>query len=378
MLKLAKTWPRRVLVGALGFVFLVSFGGYFVLSTAPFGASATGERLARIESHPRFRDGAFVNVQPQAATGFADIVTYLKRQFFYDEVRVPPTPIPVVDVTAEQTQLRTDDALRAFWSGHASVYVEIDGARILTDPVFSEYAAPFDIGPKRFHPPPIALDELPRIDAVVISHDHYDHLDHRTVTVLADQGTQFFVPLGVGAHLERWGVPPTQIHDLDWWEEGKLGNLRIIATPTRHYSGRGLSDYKAKLWSSWSIVGPSHRIYYSGDTGYAEHFKEIGKKLGPFDLTLIKIGAYGPGQSWIDVHMEPEPAMQAHLDVKGGTLLPVHWGTFNLGYHDWDEPIRRAITEARRLGINLVTPRIGEWIEVPAARPTQAWWEAKR
>ena len=368
---------RRILIGLLALGLLVSLSGYLVLSSAPFGAAATGERLARIENHPRFRDGAFTNVEPQAPTELADLVTYLRRQFFYDEVRVPPTLIPVVEVTAEQTQLREEDALRAFWIGHSSVYIELDGVSILTDPVFSQYASPFDIGPKRFHPPPIALDELPRIDAVVISHDHYDHLDHRTVTALAEQGTEFFVPLGVGAHLERWGIAPAQIHDLDWWEEGKVGDVRIISTPTRHYSGRGLSDYKAKSWSSWSIVGPSHRMYYSGDTGYTRHFEEIGEKLGPFDLTLIKIGAYGPGQAWKDIHMEPEPAMQAHLDVKGKTLLPVHWGTFNLANHDWDEPIRRAVIEAQRLRIDIVTPRIGEWIEVPATQPTEAWWEAK-
>ena len=174
------------------------------------------------------------------------------------------------------------------------------------------------------------------------------------------------------------GSSATQIPDLDWWEEGELGNLRIIATPTRHYSGRGLSDYKAKLWSSWSIVGPSHRIYYSGDTGYAAHFKEIGKKLGPFDLTLIKIGAYGPGQSWIDVHMEPEPAMQAHLDVKGGTLLPVHWGTFNSRIPRLGRTHPTSNYRSTTAWHQPRHARIGEWIEVPAARPTQAWWEAKR
>ncbi|MGB5813361.1 MAG: MBL fold metallo-hydrolase [Polyangiales bacterium] len=368
---------RKVLTGVLGVGVLVLFGGYLVLSSEPFGAPATGERLARIESHPRFVDGAFVNDEPQSTGGLSDIVAYLQNQFFYDEIRVPPNPIPVVAVTAEQTELQTDDSLRAFWIGHASVYLEVDGVRILTDPVFSEYASPFDIGPRRFHPPPIALDDLPKIDAVVISHDHYDHLDRDTVMELSNRGTEFFVPLGVGAHLERWGVAPAQIHDLDWWEEGKLGDLRIISTPTRHYSGRGLGDYKKKLWSSWSIVGPSHRVYYSGDTGYSQHFKEIGEKLGPFDLTLIKVGAYGPGQSWADVHMAPEPAMQAHLDVQGQTLLPVHWGTFNLAFHDWDEPIRRAVAEARRLDIDLLTPRIGEWIEVPTTQPTHAWWETQ-
>jgi L-ascorbate metabolism protein UlaG (beta-lactamase superfamily) len=268
--------------------------------------------------------------------------------------------------------------LRAFWIGHASVYVEIDGLRLLLDPVFAERVSPIAIGPKRFHAPPIALADLPKIDAVLISHDHYDHLDMETVQRLATAGTRFFVPLGIGAHLERWGVPAAQIEEMEWWQRKTLGSVEFVCTPTRHYSGRGLGDRSATLWSSWSVLGPRHRFFYSGDTGYGTHFQDIGARLGPFDLAFVKIGAYGPGPSWIDIHMPPEQSVQAHQDVRARRMFPVHWSTFNLAYHDWDEPIRRTVAEARRAGVELVTPRLGEWVDADHEFASTPWWEAVR
>jgi L-ascorbate metabolism protein UlaG (beta-lactamase superfamily) len=268
--------------------------------------------------------------------------------------------------------------LRAFWIGHASTYVEIDGLRLLLDPVFGERVSPLPVGPGRFHAPPIALADLPRIDAVLISHDHYDHLDMDTVRHLAQRGSRFLVPLGIGAHLERWGVPPAQIEELEWWQERSLGNVRIVCTPTRHYSGRGLGNRSTTLWSSWSVIGPQHRFFYSGDTGYGKLFQEIGTRFGPFDMAFVKIGAYGPGAAWTDIHMTPEQAVQVNRDVRARRMFPVHWSTFNLAYHDWDEPIRRTVAEAARVGVDLVTPRVGEVVD--ADRPFQStrWWEAVR
>ena len=268
--------------------------------------------------------------------------------------------------------------MRAFWIGHASTYVELDGLRVLLDPVFAERVSPLPVGPRRFHPPPIALADLPMIDAVLISHDHYDHLDMDTVRHLAARGSRFFVPLGVGAHLERWGVPPAQIEELAWWEERTLGGVRFVCTPTRHYSGRGLRDHSATLWSSWSAIGPQHRFFYSGDTGYSTLFQEIGSRLGPFDMAFIKIGAYGPGAAWVDIHMPPEQSVHVLRDVRAKRMFPVHWSTFNLAYHDWDEPIRRAVAEARRTGVELVTPRLGEWVDADLAFASTPWWEAVR
>jgi L-ascorbate metabolism protein UlaG (beta-lactamase superfamily) len=197
-----------------------------------------------------------------------------------------------------------------------------------------------------------------------------------TTRHLATKGTQFFVPLGVGAHLEAWGVPNAQINEMDWWESITVGAVTINSTPNRHYSGRGLTDYKATLWSSWSLIGPRHRVFYSGDTGYSKLFKEIGRRMGPFDLSIIKVGAYGPGASWVDIHMSPEDAVRVHLEIKGKQMLPVHWGTFNMGIHAWDEPIRRTVLAAKAQGVDLLTPRIGELVTVGEPIVSTRWWEA--
>ncbi|HKU38803.1 MAG TPA: MBL fold metallo-hydrolase, partial [Polyangiales bacterium] len=246
-------------------------------------------------------------------------------------------------------------------------------ARVLVDPVFSARCSPLSfMGPERFFPAPVALAELPAIDAVLISHDHYDHLDMPSVQALAERGAAFVVPLGIGAHLERWGVPAEQIADLDWWEHKTLGRLQLTATPARHYSGRRLLDSDATLWASWVIAGERHRVYFSGDTGYGPQFREIGQRFGPFDLTLIKVGASDP--TWQQIHMSPEDAVRAHRDVGGRLLLPVHWGTFNLANHAWNEPAERTVAAAQAAGIAYALPRPGEWVEPGVAEPRAAWW----
>ncbi len=374
--------PRRFARTLLALALLagvLAAAGCGVLSQPQFGAAMSGARLERAKANPQYRDGRFVNLQPETPTPFGAMLGYLVRQFSGDEVRVPPSPLPVLAV--DRTVLDAAppaSGLRAFWIGHASVYVEIDGLRLLLDPVFAERVSPIPIGPKRFHPPPIALADLPKIDAVLVSHDHYDHLDMATVQHLAARGTRFFVPLGIGAHLERWGVPPAQIEEMEWWQRKALGGVEFVCTPTRHYSGRGLGDRSATLWSSWSVLGPQHRFVYSGDTGYGTHFEEIGSRLGPFDVAFVKIGAYGPGASWLDIHMSPEQAVQAHRDLRARRMFPVHWSTFNLAYHDWDEPIRRTLAEARRTGVELVTPRLGEWVDADREFASTPWWEAVR
>jgi L-ascorbate metabolism protein UlaG (beta-lactamase superfamily) len=368
----------RAAIFLAGLALLIAAAAWMVLSQPQFGAPMAGARLQRAMANPQYRDGRFVNLEPEAPST-TSLLDYTVRQLSGDEVREPPAPLPVLAI--DKTALAAPPSasgLRAFWIGHASAYVEIDGLRVLLDPVFAERVSPLPVGPRRFHAPPIALADLPKIDAVLISHDHYDHLDMDTIRHLAGRGSKFFVPLGIGAHLERWGVAAAQIEELEWWQQRTLGNVQIVCAPTRHYSGRGLNNRSTTLWSSWSVAGAKHRFFYSGDTGYSKHFKDIGARLGPFDMAFIKIGAYGPGQAWTDIHMTPEQAVQVNADVRAKRMFPVHWSSFNLAYHDWDEPIRRALAEAKRTGVDLVTPRLGEWVDADREFHSMRWWEAVR
>ena len=374
-----RRWLRRLAIGVAAIALLALAGlgaATWVLTLPPFGADPSGERLARASANPLYRDGAFANPPPPEPERTAgDALTMLRNQFGGDEVRVPPSPVPLVAVDAKALRAApSSPGLRAIWLGHASVYVELDGVRLLVDPVFSEYAAPFELGPRRFHRPPIALADLPPIDAVLITHDHYDHLDMQAAQALARRGAAFHVPLGIGAHLERWGVPATQIREHEWWQEQALRGVRIVSTPTRHYSGRGLKRNRT-LWTSWSVIGARHRFYVSGDSGYADHFRAIGEKLGPFDLTFVKVGAYGPGAGWADIHMSAEDAVKAHRDLRGRSMVPVHWATFNLAFHAWDEPIRRTLKAAAEHRVEVLTPRIGEMLDADRPFASTAWWE---
>jgi L-ascorbate metabolism protein UlaG (beta-lactamase superfamily) len=285
--------------------------------------------------------------------------------------------LPIVKPTRADFAQRPASGLRATWLGHSTVLVEIDGARILFDPVWARRASPSSlIGPERFHEPPLALEDLPPLDAIIASHDHYDHLDRGVVRELARSAAQsrarFVVPLGVGAHLEKWGVAPERITELDWSESVTVGPLKLTATPARHFSGRGLSDRNHTLWASWSVAGPAHRVFHSGDTGPFAGVADIGATHGPFDLTFIKIGAYG--ETWPDIHLTPEQAVDAHAKLRGRALLPIHWGTFNLAFHAWDEPAERVVVAATAAGAQVIMPSPGESVEPTRARPVDPWW----
>jgi len=344
---------------------------------ASFGGDVSGDRVVRAGSSKMYHDGRFENIPPVPMIAAGGYIPMLRRTLFGNDTRIPPGPIPLMRLNRVDFTSPPAPGLRAIWFGHASVLVEIDGLRIFTDPVFSGKVSPFqDIGPVRFFNPPMALVDLPPIDAVVISHDHYDHLDMKTIKFLASRGTVFFVPLGIGAHLEKWGVRPQKIVELDWWQSGHIGSVEFVCTPAVHYSGRGPLSRNSTLWSSWVVVGPHHRFFHSGDSGFSGHFQEIGNRFGPLDLTLIKIGAYD--WTWEGIHMNPEKAVAAHQALRGRRMLPIHWGTFNLAIHAWDEPIRRAQDEAIKEKVDLVTPVPGQIMDADKPFISKMWWEDVR
>ena len=378
MASLPKSRLWRVLLALSG---LIAIAVVVLLASTDWldtlGAAPTGERLARIQRSPHYRDGGFQNPEATSLAVSGSTWETMKRWVAGHEQRVPPGPMPIVQLTRKDFEQGPASGLRATWLGHSTVLVEIDGARVLFDPVWARRASPSTlIGPKRFHAPPLALEELPPLDAIVASHDHYDHLDRGVVQAIAQSAAQsrarFIVPLGVGAHLEKWGVPPDRITELDWAESTTVASLKLTATPARHFSGRGLGDRNHTLWASWSVAGPTHRVFHSGDTGPFPGFADIGAQHGPFDLTLIKIGAYG--ETWPDIHLTPEQAVDVHGKLRGDVLLPIHWGTFNMAFHAWDEPAERVVAAAVAGHAKLVMPRPGESIEPAAIRAVQPWW----
>ncbi|MET8163901.1 MBL fold metallo-hydrolase [Streptomyces sp. NPDC005329] len=354
--------------------------GLRALQPAAFGADPSGERLARIRRSPHFKDGVFQNPGGLASTRPSGSMLEFAKVFFDRDQRprrAPVGTVPVHPTTLADLAKPPATGLRLTWMGHSSVLAEIDGQRVLFDPVWGERCSPFSFaGPKRLHPVPLPLAALGPVDVVVISHDHYDHLDLPTIKALADTDTLFAVPLGVGSHLEHWGVSADRVRELDWHEATKVGGLTLTATPARHFCGRGLRNTQHTLWASWVVAGDEHRIYHSGDTGYFEGFKDIGAEHGPFDATMIQIGAYS--DFWPDIHMTPEEGMRAHLDLQGGpggVMLPIHWGTFNLATHAWTDPGEGTLAAARAVGARAALPRPGEPFEPGAETvPGEPWW----
>ncbi len=281
--------------------------------------------------------------------------------------------MPVQTRTAPDYAAPPASGLRVTWLGHSTTLVEIGGQRLLTDPMFSERASPFGFaGPIRFFAPPLAIGDLPTIDAVVISHDHYDHLDMASVRALAARGTRFIVGRGVGARLRGWGVPDALVTELDWWQATTVGTLQVTATPSRHFSGRWVHDQNGTLWAGWAIVSPQHRVYYSGDTALLDDMIDIGTRLGPFDLAMIEVGEYDA--LWSDVHLGPEQAVRASRLVEARAMLPVHWATFDLALHGWTEPIERTLVAAASERVQLATPMPGGMFEPTVALPHTRWW----
>ncbi|MEK8031002.1 MBL fold metallo-hydrolase [Ideonella sp. DXS29W] len=340
-------------------------------------------RLERMRASPLWhegeRGGGFRNIHP-VLPGLRDPAAArpsLSDFLCGGDRRAPAHPLPSLNPLSTWQQ-PADTGLRATWLGHSTVLVEIDGYKVLTDPVWGPRASPLRFaGPKRFQPMPIRLKQLPLPDVVVISHDHYDHLDYPTVVALA-RHTQvpIVTSLGVGAHLEAWGIPQSRFVELDWWESYTApgGELQITAAPSQHFSGRGLKDRNATLWSSMVIRTARHRVFFSGDTGLTTEYERIRERLGPFDLIMLEVGAFHP--SWGDIHLGPDNALKAWQLLGGGPFLPIHWGTFALALHPWDEPAETLLARAPGLQVPLVMPRLGEPVEPSRAETVSPWWRA--
>lgn len=381
-------WARRrkrayrVITACASFGWLVLLGLYVSTDRFKgFGGIASAESLAHIEASKHYDGKQFVNLEPTTLMR-ASYWDTSKHWLFGKEMRSPTCPLPIVTDGAARLQRAPETGLRVTWLGHSTTLIEIDGAVILTDPNWSERSSPSTwVGPKRFHPPPIAMGDLPKLDAVVISHEHFDHCDMSTIRELAKKPVLFFVPLGVAAHLELWGVPRGQIVESDWWESMKLtagagSGVEITSTPSRHFNGRGLPWRPGSFWTSWTIVGPKHRVFFSGDTGLSElGLKEIREKKGPFDLGMYEIGQHSP--DWGDIHLGPAGALDAHALLGAKHLLPIHWATFELAYHDWSEPAETLVTLASsKPDVSVLTPRLGEPIEPTheSAPKGSPWW----
>lgn len=325
------------------------------------------------QDSPQFNDGKFRNPVPMHKQSFAEIARLAWIFMFRKPAgTVPAQSIPVRALSQSELLAAPDNTL--YRLGHSTMLIKLAGEFYLTDPVFSKRASPVQwTGPARFHATPIDIDNLPPIKAVILSHDHYDHLDHDAILALASKTSHFLTPLGVGDRLISWGIAKEKVRQFDWWQNTELGGVRFVATPAQHFSGRSLKDGNSTLWASWVILHDDLRIFFSGDTGYFAGFKDIGAKYGPFDVALLETGAYD--KQWPDVHMQPEETLQAFLDLKGAWLVPVHNGTFDLGLHRWQEPFDRITKLAAAHGVAVATPEMGEPLNLKTPHAGRRWWQ---
>ncbi len=361
-----------------GFTLLLVLGGSLFIHLSPqFGASPTKSQIAVYEKSGHYLNGAFENEIPTSMEmGFTTFMSVLADYIKGVPNSAPKSLLPVQQIDSMGIVNRPDSITRLTWFGHSAFLIEILGKNILIDPMFGSTPSPHPwLGRSRFtNGLPIEVEKLPYIDAVIFSHDHYDHLDYGSIQKLKHKVKKFYTPLGVGNHLAKWGVPKEIIHELNWWDEISHEDITLICTPARHFSGRSITDRFSTLWASWIIQGGGQNIYFSGDSGYGSHFKTIGDKYGPFDFAMMECGQYD--ERWHEIHMMPEETAAATVDLNVKTFMPIHWGAFVLALHTWKDPIERVTKKASQLGIPITTPRIGEPIilEHPD-KPVARWWE---
>jgi L-ascorbate metabolism protein UlaG (beta-lactamase superfamily) len=324
-------------------------------------------------SSPQSLDGRFHNQRPAGLGDMPESILRVWWDVFFNKPKgtVPTAPVPIHRLSRAELDAAPDRSL--YRLGHSTLLMKLRGQWWLTDPVFSERASPLPFaGPKRFHALPITIEELPPIRGVILSHDHYDHLDHAAIRALDGKVDLFLAPLGVGDRLADWGIARDKIQQFDWWQGTEVDGLRLTATPAQHFSGRGLADGNRTLWASWVIEDDGLRLFFSGDTGYFDGFAEIGRRFGPFDLTLMEAGAYN--EQWPYVHLHPQQTVQAHQDLRGRWLLPIHNGTFDLAMHIWEDPFDQVLQFAAERAVQVATPMMGERVDMSAPQQGSRWW----
>ena len=355
---------------------IFSFLIFIFLNFSPvFGASPDKNSKIIIENSKNFIAGKFLNLKSdyKNTSSFSD--SSVKNTTLMSLLSPPKDKNPIAPLPTIQFQGDTLTEGKFVWLGHSTLLMNIEGLIVMTDPVFNR-ASPVPIFGKPFaYEQPINIGDLPKVDVVIISHDHYDHLDAKAIKDLSQSVDRFLVPLGVKAHLERWGVDANRINELDWHDSEDYKNIKFTLTPAQHFSGRGLTNRNSTLWGSWIVSSERIRAYFSGDGGYSETFKELGERYGPFDIAFIENGAYNT--DWSQVHMFPHETVQANIDLKSNVLFPIHWSKFDLAFHPWDEPIIRITKEAEKRNINIATPMIGEVFDLTNL-PKNPWWEALR
>lgn len=357
-------------------ILIVILGGVLFVNLSPeFGAKPSAKDLEEYNQLDYFSEGKFSNLmETNMDMNFTKGFKMLPEFFKNDPARIPSFDLPIVKRDSlELVQASTPS--RLIWFGHSAFLLQIDGKNILIDPMLGEVPAPNPLlGKKRFFKNlPIEIEQLPVIDMIIISHDHYDHLDYGSITKLKEKTKQFYVPLGVGAHLKHWGVDENSIKEMKWWESVVTADLKMTFAPARHFSGRGPSDRFSTLWGSWIIKGSKDNLYFSGDGGYGEHFKEIGEKYGPFDFAMMECGQYN--DNWKEIHMTPEETALAAQDIQSKVFMPIHWGAFTLAMHSWTDPVVRVTAKAKEINQPIHIPKIGEFINLnDSLYIKEEWW----
>ncbi len=355
-------------------VLLLAIAGFFILQQPQFGKKPTGNHFDEVKLSPQHNGSNFRNPGDiEMVMNFSKFIQIMKAYMKTVDGKRPES-MPILHPDTGIIASSPDTITALTWFGHSAFLLEMDGKIILLDPMFGPAAAPFTFQVNRFsNDLPIALEDLPKIDAVVFSHDHYDHLDYPTIMSIKDKVSAYYVPLGLGSHLQHWGIEEENIHELDWWQETNFEGITLACTPSQHFSGRGISDRGSTLWSSWVIKGKKHNLFFSGDSGYFLGFKKIGEKYGPFDLAMVECGQYNT--LWQEIHMLPEESAQAAVDLNAKMMMPIHWAMFELALHPWKEPVERLSIKAEELNMPIFTPKIGERFTLGTPLSSEKWWE---